>query len=157
MHRNVEAMRAHRPQIAHEFDRVLEEFASQSIQEDHFVPGHGNLNTRQLIGNVQGVTIVDWERLCMAPRALDAATLLGRLRQIPVIRPGRARPMEDLADVFRGEFLRCRGDLDPAELTVYESMALTTRALRAARRPGRLMIGRAVRLLTAARETLERR
>ena len=156
LHRDVERLRDRHPRRAAEVDGVLERLAAQSFNEDLLVPAHGCFRHTEMIGNGQTVTILGWGGLCLAPRALDAATFLARLRRAPLRRPGRARTLEDLADVFRAEFLRQGSGLAAEELAVYEAMALTDRALLALGRRGRRpMPRRAGRLLAAAQHALD--
>ncbi len=155
LHRNVERLRVRLPRLAGEIDRVLERLAAESLDESNLAPAHGGFCHGQMIANGDSLTIVGWENLCLAPRALDAATFLARLRRAPLRRPGRARAVEELADMFRAAFLR-RGSIEVRELAVFEAMALTAAALRAATRPGRRPLPRrARRFLAAAEQALD--
>jgi ATP-binding cassette subfamily B protein len=46
---------------------------------DRFVPSHGDFNARQLLVRPDGLAVVDFDAMCLAPAALDPATYAGHL------------------------------------------------------------------------------
>ena len=89
------------------------------------------------IASALAFSLFDWQGLCLAPPALDAATFLGRLRREPARSPGTAEPADHLAAIFRREFLRRHPAVSPHDLAVYEALILTDTAVRTVRWPGR--------------------
>ncbi len=158
LHRGVRRIRRHHATGAPAFEQLLEELGAQPIGEERLVPAHGRFRHERLAGDDGDLTILEWDGLCLASPALDAATFLGRLQRRPLIRPGHGRAIESLARVFRREFLRLDPGVSPSELAAYEALVLAGHAVRAARRP-RLRSGastrRVARLIEAARQRIE--
>lgn len=158
LHRAAPHMRRAHGEAAPAFEQLLEMLGAQPIGEERLVPAHGRFRHERLAGDDGDLTILEWDGLCLASPALDAATFLGRLRRGPLSRPGHGRAIENLAHVFRRRFLRLDPGVSPSELAAYEAMVLARHAVQAARRR-RSRSGastrRAARLIEAARQRLE--
>jgi hypothetical protein len=155
LHRAIDALRAGHPEPVRWAAATLDAIKSKPLDEERLVPAHGAFEPARMLGDGERLTIVKWGGLCLAPPALDAATFLGRLRRVPLRRPGRGGGLDQAAAVFRAEFLRCRPEVSAGELAAYESMVLleiALRVLRASRNDG---VGR-VRGLLAEAERLAR-
>jgi aminoglycoside phosphotransferase (APT) family kinase protein len=153
LHRSVRLMRS-----APDFQRLLETLGSQPIGEEQLVPAHGRLGPDRFAGDDQNLTILDWGRMCLASPALDAASFLARLRWGHLCRPTTGRTIEDLADVFRSEFLAGGPAVTADTLAAYEALMLARQAVRIARRPvrrGGAASRQVSRLLKAALKRLE--
>ena len=55
------------------------------------MPCHGGFRHKQLVGNDEYLTLLDWDGLTLAHPALDAASFLCRLRHAPITQPGKAQ------------------------------------------------------------------
>jgi hypothetical protein len=53
---------------------LLHELAAGMPSSDDLVPSHGDFNVRQLLVTPDGLAAVDFDAMCIAPRALDPAT-----------------------------------------------------------------------------------
>ncbi len=158
LHREVSHMRWAHGDAAAAFEQLLESLGAQPIGEERLLPAHGRFRHERLAGDDGDLTILEWDGLCLASPALDAATFLGRLRRGPLTRPGHGQAIENLAHVFRRKFLRLAPGVTGAELAAYESLVLARHAVRAARRPRRragATARRIARLVEAARQRLE--
>jgi aminoglycoside phosphotransferase (APT) family kinase protein len=143
------------PQLCLGIDGLLSRLEAEALDDASLVPAHGGFRHKQIMGDDRCLTILDWDGLCQAHPALDAATFLARLRRRPIAGPGGAPQLERLAEVFRGEFLsRCR--IPRRALAVCEAVVLADLAMRALRRAGRGEQAARVRgLLAAAHERLD--
>jgi hypothetical protein len=133
---DLEWMGGMQPQLASEALEIMAAITAHSSRRPLLVPAHGCFSHKQMMGNENGLTLVDWEGMGMAPPAMDAGDFLARLRQEPLRIPGSARQMEHLADTLRGELLVHVPGITAADLAVHESLALTEKAVRSFRRPG---------------------
>jgi len=136
LHRSVAVMRSAHAGAAPDFERLLESLGAQPIGEEILVPSHGRFGPDRIAGDGQDMAILDWDRMCLASPALDAASFLARLRCDHLCGPKRARGIELLADVFRREFLAGNRAVTPDDLGAYEALLLARQAVRIARRPG---------------------
>ena len=136
-YKDLELMRHGNPALAREIERVLEQLQTHVPHNERLVPCHGAFRHKQLVGNDQYLTLLDWDGLILANPALDAASFLARLRRTPITEPGKASKLEWLAEVFRREFRAREPEVALHELALYEALVLTDLALRAFRRPQR--------------------
>jgi hypothetical protein len=133
-------IRHHLPDLAAEVEWVQQRLEARALHDERLVPSHGAFRHRQLLGNDQCLTFIDFDDLTLAHPAWDAACFLGWLRFEPLKHPGKAAEVEHLAEVFRREFLTREPEVAPHHLAVYEALVLTKIALRSFRgflRPGR--------------------
>ena len=151
---DLELMRDMQPELAGEIEVVLRRLEDHAFDDDRPVPSHGGFRHKQTVGDDRTLMVLDWDGLTLADAALDAATFLVRLRQEPLSRPGRARPMEQLAEFFRQEFLRQEPEVAPSRLALFEALVLLEQALRSFRRPGRRTV-QIRNLVAAARQRLD--
>ncbi len=133
----LELIRPGHPELAQDIEHVLERLQRCTPHHELLVPCHGGFRHKQLVGNDEYLTLIDWDGLTMAHPALDAASFLCRLRHAPLTQPGKAPALEGLAEVFRREFLAREPEVSPHELALYETLVLMDLALRALRRPER--------------------
>jgi hypothetical protein len=153
-------IRRYVPDLAAEVEQVQQRLEAAALHNERLVPSHGAFRHKQLLGNDQGLTFIDFDDLTLAHPAWDAACFLGWLRLEPLKHPGQAAEaeLEHLAAVFRREFLTREPEVSPHHLAVYEALVLTKIALRAFRgflRPGRAdQIGQHVRGLIAGAHRL---
>jgi aminoglycoside phosphotransferase (APT) family kinase protein len=153
-------IRRYVPDLAAEVEQVQQRLEAAALYNERLVPSHGAFRHKQLLGNDQCLTFIDFDDLTLAHPAWDAACFLGWLRLEPLKYPGKAAEadLEHLAEVFRREFLTREPEVPPHHLAVYEALVLTKIALRAFRgflRPGRAeQIGRHVRGLVAGAHRL---
>ncbi len=134
--RRVGLLRAGHPQLSREIETLLSRLEAEALDDGAMVPAHGGFRHKQMIGEDRCLTILDWDGLCLAHPALDAATFLARLRREPISAPGGAPRLERLAEVFRDEFLG-RSRVRRRELAACEAVVLADLAMRALRRTGR--------------------
>ncbi len=135
LHRDAAAARERHAELGPQIERLLDSLGAQPVDNETLVPAHGSFRHRMAIGGEDGLTLLDWDGLCLANPALDAANFLGHLRQGPLRRPGSASPLEHLAGVFRRAFVSSRPEVSAPQLAAYESLMLMERALRSLRRP----------------------
>ena len=69
-------MRHGYPALAREIERVLEQLQTRVPHNERLVPCHGAFRHKQLVGNDQYLTLLDWDGLILANPALDAASFL---------------------------------------------------------------------------------
>lgn len=157
-YRDLELIRHGHPELAREIERVLEQLQTRAPHNERLVPCHGAFRHKQLVGNDQYLTLLDWDGLTLANPALDAASFLCRLRRASITEPGKASELEWLAEVFRHEFRAREPEVSLCELALYEALVLTDSALRASRRPRRKehVIAHIHRLLAEAERLLDR-
>ncbi len=158
LHRKVSSMHSMHAEAAGDFELLLELLGAQPIDEEKLVPAHGRFGPSRLAGDEHALTILDWGRMCLASPALDAANFLGRLRSAHLCGPKKGQDAENLADLFRGEFLARNPALNKLDLAAYESLVLARQAARLARRPvrrGRAATRRVHRLVRAALDGLQ--
>ncbi len=150
-------LRPAQPALVGELEALLSRLEARGFRDAKLVPAHGGFRHKQVIGGDGGLTIVDWDGLCLAHPALDAATFLARLRQDPIEIPGAAPGLERLAELFRREFLGRASDVSRSDLALYEALVLAHRALRAFRRPaeGEKTANRLRNVMAAAHELLD--
>jgi aminoglycoside phosphotransferase (APT) family kinase protein len=134
---DLELMRHGQPALGRGIERVLERLEADAPVDEPLVPSHGDFRLGQLIGNERRMTLLDWDSPALAHPALNAAMFLRRLRQEPIIHPGKLEELERLADVFRHEFLAREPEVDRCSLARYEALTLSAGALRALRHPKR--------------------
>jgi hypothetical protein len=125
------------PRIAAELEGLLDRLQSAAPRDERLVSSHGGFRPNQLIGNDENLTIIDFDGLCMASPSLDAANFICRLRDARITQPDAPAELEQLADLFRAEFVRHEPHVRNDELTCYEALVLSETALRLFRRPGR--------------------
>jgi hypothetical protein len=113
----------------------LHDAAHLAQRQEDLVPSHGGVSHKELFGDEHGLTIIDWDALCLASPALDASTFLCRLRREPLRAEGRAPRMERLADGFRRRVLELCPTLRAEDLALHEAFSLTERALGKFRSP----------------------
>jgi hypothetical protein len=135
--RELEPLRSGHPALVREIERLLEQLQRRRPHHERLVPCHGGFRHKQLVGNDQYLTLIDWDGLTLAHPALDAASFLCRLRHEPITQPGKSQALEGLAEVFRREFLAYEPEISPYELALYEALVLMDLILRALRRPER--------------------
>ena len=153
---DLELVRRKHPAFAEHVDRVLLQMASCARDDGPLVSSHGGFRHKQMMGNDHGLTLLDFDGLCLAHPALDAGSFISRLRREPVIHPGQARELERLAGLFRHEFLRRQPAVTRSQLALYESLALTERAVRSFRKNGSTdVLRRGECLMTAAQQLLD--
>ena len=99
------------------------------------VPVHGCFRHKQMVGDEHGLSVIDWDGLCLGQPGLDAATFVCRLERSLDGPAGSAREFARLADAFRREFLARCGDVSARELALCEALVRTQDLLRAFRRP----------------------
>jgi ATP-binding cassette, subfamily B, bacterial len=63
-----------RPDLRRRTERVLGELENTAPPVDGLVPTHGDFNARQLLVTQDGLAVVDFDAMCLAPPALDPAT-----------------------------------------------------------------------------------
>ncbi len=145
-------IRHHLPDLAAEVEQVQQRLAAGVLHDERLVPSHGAFRHKQLLGNDECLTFIDFDDLTLAHPAWDAACFLGWLQL------GKAVELEHLAAVFRREFLAREPEVAPHHLAVYEALVLTKIALRAFRglhRPGHGdQVGPRVRRLVAGAHRL---
>ena len=146
------------PELTRQAEELLRRLEARMPAREELVPAHGGFRHKQMVGDEHSLAVIDWDGLCRADPALDAATFLLRLRQEPLREPGSAPEMERLADTFRREFLARVPRVSPAHLALYEGLALTQGTLRSFRRAAKddgmeRTIGN---LATAAAQALDR-
>jgi hypothetical protein len=134
---NLELIRPGYPELAQDIECVLERLQRCTPHHERLMPCHGGFRHKQLVGNDEYVTLLDWDGLTLAHPALDAASFLCRLRHTPITQPGKARELEGLAEVFRRAFLAREPEVSPHELALYETLVLMDLTLRALRHPER--------------------
>lgn len=61
------------PALSDRVDALLRELESTMPDVDRFVYSHGDFNARQLLLTPDGVAVVDFDSICLAPAALDVA------------------------------------------------------------------------------------
>jgi hypothetical protein len=135
--KDLELIRPGHPELARDIEHILEQLQMRMLQNERLVPCHGGFRHKQLVGNDEYVTLIDWDGLTLAHPALDAASFLCRLRHTPLTQPGKAQALEWLAEVFRHEFLAREPDVLPHVLAQYETLVLMDLTLRALRHPER--------------------
>jgi ABC-type multidrug transport system fused ATPase/permease subunit len=62
------------PTVSGRVETLLRELAAAMPLVDRFVPSHGDFNARQLLVSPDGLAVVDFDAMCLAPAGLDAAT-----------------------------------------------------------------------------------
>jgi hypothetical protein len=134
---DLELIRPGYPELARDIERILARLQTCTPPNERLVPCHGGFRHKQLVGNDEYVTLIDWDGLTLAHPALDAASFLCRLRHAPLTQPGKAQALEWLAEVFRREFLARQPDISPQALALYETLVLMDLTLRALRHPER--------------------
>lgn len=140
-----ELARLHRRRAAHRpddaavdlIDGALDALGAQPVDDEQLVPAHGRFRPAVVSGDDRSLHVLEWEGLCLAHPALDAASFLGRLRESPLTDPGRAPDLEHLARVFRSAFLELRPDVTRGHLAAYEALELTRMGVRRIRGHGR--------------------
>jgi hypothetical protein len=153
-------IRRHIPDLAAEVERAQQRLEAAALHNEPLVPSHGAFRHKQLLGNDECLTFIDFDDLTLAHPAWDAACFLGWLRLEALKQPGEASEaaLEHLAQVFRQEFLRRESEVAPHHLAAYEALVLTKIALRTLRGflwPGRAaQVGRHVRGLIAGAHRL---
>jgi hypothetical protein len=126
--------------MAVEVEQVQQRLEAGALYDEQLVPSHGAFRHKQILGNDQCLTFVDFDDLTLAHPAWDAACFLGWLRLAPLKHPGKAAVSEYLAEIFRREFLVREPEVVPQHLAMYEALVLMKIALRAFRsflQPGR--------------------
>jgi Phosphotransferase enzyme family len=156
--KDLEPIRHAHPALAQEIGRILERLQMHVPHNERLVPCHGGFRHKQLMGNDQYLTLLDWDGLTLAHPALDAASFLRRLRHVPITEPGKAGELEWLAEVFRHEFLACEPEVPARDLALYEALVLIDMAMRAFRRPKRRehVVAHMHRLVAEAERLLDR-
>jgi hypothetical protein len=122
------------PAMADYLEHLLDRLVSLCPAVEELVPAHGAFRHKQTIGDESSLTLIDWDGLCMADAAVDAASFLLRLRQVPLLAPGTAPDMITLAEEFRREVLVRLPRVTDKRLALYEGLSLTEAAMRLCRR-----------------------
>jgi aminoglycoside phosphotransferase (APT) family kinase protein len=138
------------PDMAVEVEQVQRRLEAGALYDERLVPSHGAFRHKQILGNDQCLTFVDFDDLTLAHPAWDAACFLGWLRLEPLKHPGKAAASEYLAEIFRREFLVREPEVVPQHLAMYEALVLMKIALRAFR--GFLQPGRSDQIVPHVRE-----
>jgi ABC-type transport system involved in Fe-S cluster assembly fused permease/ATPase subunit len=71
--RSTELVTALLPDLRHRVQALLRELEATMPAIGDFVPSHGDFNARQLLVTAEGVGVVDFDSICLAPAALDVA------------------------------------------------------------------------------------
>jgi aminoglycoside phosphotransferase (APT) family kinase protein len=152
-----EALRKLEPRIAEHVAPLLDRLAALAPEHEELVCSHGGFRHKQMLGDDQHLTVVDWDGMTMAHPALDASGFLSHLRQVPVRQPGHAEMLEHMALAFRCEFLACEPGVSPRDLACYEAMAFAKKACRSYRRKIKdaEQFAERMRLIPAAHELLD--
>ena len=103
---------------------LLDRLVALAPDEEHLVPAHGAFRHKQTVGDEHTLTVIDWDGICLASPALDAATFLARLHKESWQEPGGAPEMERAASGFRRAFLELLPQAS-AQLALYEGLVLT--------------------------------
>jgi ATP-binding cassette subfamily B protein len=69
-----ELVAAIQPKLRPRLRALLRELDEGAPSVDGFVPTHGDFNARQLLVTTDGLAVVDFDGMCLAPAALDLAT-----------------------------------------------------------------------------------
>jgi hypothetical protein len=137
LRQDMQLLRGRDPQLAGEIDRVLARLDHHAIDNEMLVPCHGGFRPKQLVGDEQSLTLLDFDGLTFAHPALDAAGFLCRLRKEPIFQPGKLQPLERLAEQFRRAFLAQHPEVQPRHLALYEALGLTEVGVRSFLHPDR--------------------
>ncbi|MCI0588615.1 MAG: hypothetical protein L0323_17425 [Planctomycetes bacterium] len=116
-------------------EAMLARLGRNAPAREALVPSHGCFRHKQMVGDETALYLVDWDGLCLADAAFDAATFLGRLRRGPLRDPGAAPELERLADAFRRRFLARRPEVSARALALQEGLVIVEDLLRSFRRP----------------------
>jgi hypothetical protein len=148
-------VRASRPALAASAAALLARLERLAPATERLVPAHGAFRHKQMLGNDLALTVIDWDGLCLANPALDAAAFLGRLSREPLRRPGAAPELARMASLFRGAFLEDQPEVAP-DLDLYQGMELTEQVLRSFRHPDEESAAEIQSLAEAAAAMLDR-
>jgi hypothetical protein len=129
--------RRRHPELVRAAEELVERLEALAPSREELLPAHGGFRHKQTVGDEDSLTVIDWDGLCLADPALDAATFLLRLRQEPLRESGSAPEMERLAEAFRRAFLARRPEVPAGRLALYEALVLTEGMLRSFRRANR--------------------
>lgn len=151
----LQGMRAREPGLVARAESLLRRLAALAPAHETLVPSHGSFRHKQMLGDDDGLTVIDWDGFCLANPALDAATFLGRLRREAVTGSEYAPVLERMAGAFRDRLIDRRPPIGE-HLALYDGLVLTEQVLRAFRRPGASTAARIRDLATAAEEALAR-
>lgn len=130
----LEEVRKSEPELAASTTALLARLERLAPAHERLVPAHGAFRHKQMLGNDLGLWVIDWDGLCLANPALDAAAFLGRLGREPLLRPGAAPELERMAALFRSAFLEDQPEV-AVDLDLYEGLEMTEQILRSFRRP----------------------
>jgi hypothetical protein len=67
------------PALGGRLTALLRELESIAPSIDRVVPSHGDFSAHQLVVTPEGLAVVDWDAMCLAPAALDPATYAAHL------------------------------------------------------------------------------
>jgi ATP-binding cassette, subfamily B, bacterial len=67
------------PALGGRLDALLRELEATVPSIDHLVLSHGDFNARQLLATPDGLAVLDWDAMRLAPAALDPATYAAHL------------------------------------------------------------------------------
>jgi Ser/Thr protein kinase RdoA (MazF antagonist) len=62
------------PELRQRVDRLLASLSASMPDTGPLVPSHGDFHVGQLIETHDGLAVIDFDEMCLAPRALDPAT-----------------------------------------------------------------------------------
>jgi len=124
-------------ELAARADALLARLRALVPQHEQLLPAHGGFRHQQMVGDETGLCIIDWDGLCRADPALDAATLLAHLRCEPGADAAAATATQQLAAHFRREFLAHCPHVGQRQLARWEAWAHTERLVRGLRRAAR--------------------
>ena len=96
-------MRHGYPALAREIERVLEQLQTRVPHNERLVPCHGAFRHKQLVGNDQYLTLLDWDGLILANPAWTPPASLPTAPHADY-RAGQGQQTGMLAEVFRREF-----------------------------------------------------
>jgi len=123
-----------RPELAERAVTLLARLERLAPASERLVPAHGAFRHKQMLGDDRTLKVIDWDGLCLANPALDAAAFLGRLSRAPLRRRGAAPELAQMAAVFRSAFLEDQPEV-ARDLDLYQGLEMTEQMLRAFRRP----------------------
>ena len=130
-------LRRAQPELSRDVGRLLDRLDAVSLDDEPLATCHGGFRPNQLVGGEDAVTVLDWDDLCLANPASDAATFLRALRLRRIARAGASAELDRLAALFAREFLARRQDVSPRDLARYEALGFLDEALRSFYRPPR--------------------
>ncbi len=124
-----------RAELLREAQALLARLKELVPASETLVPAHGCFRHNQMVGDERGLYLVDWDGMCLADAAFDAAKFIVKLCREPLRDPACAPEVERLAQVFRREFLARRPEVSARALALQEGLVIVEDLLRSFRRP----------------------